>query len=74
MLMRLGEWEFTQTSVKPVEGALHPGGKWDFLGYEITYTNSSISQEEADRLMQRYREETGQTGKEKGGVTQEDHK
>jgi len=55
----LGDWRFYLTSVKPVEDIV-AGGRMDFVGYEETYSNPNISQEETDVLWQRYLEETGQ--------------
>lgn len=55
----MGAWRFYLTGVRSVCGLL-PSGIYDVIGYEVTYSNSCISQEETDRLMQRFREETGQ--------------
>jgi hypothetical protein len=54
----LGNHEFTAVNITYVHGLI--AGRMDFVGYEVTYSNPSISQEEADSLLQRYREETGQ--------------
>lgn len=54
--LQLGDWHFTLTCTKAINGPLTPGGRWDFIGYEVVYHNNEISQEETDALMQRYRQ------------------
>lgn len=56
--LMVGDWRFKLTSRKPLYGMV--GDTLEAIGYEETYSNPFISQEETDTLMQKFREETGQ--------------
>jgi nucleoside-specific outer membrane channel protein Tsx len=57
-IISFGGYQFTLTRAKPIYELIH--GAMCFVGYEETYSNSEISQEEADRVWKQYLEETGQ--------------
>lgn len=56
--LSFGEYQFTLVHTAPVHEMIH--GKMCFVGYIETWRNEEISQEETDRLWNRYLEETGQ--------------
>jgi hypothetical protein len=60
--IRFGGYEFILTKTEALDGPINRAGQWGFIGYETTYTNTEISQEETDRFWQKYLEDTGQAG------------
>ena len=55
----LGTWRFDCSHVEPVSSPT-PGGRMEVVGYNETYSNPFISQEERDQLWMQFLQETGQ--------------
>lgn len=54
-----GGWIFTLKSVKPIYGIAHIAGMYGLVGFEETYSNPDITQEETDAIWRKYLEDTG---------------